>query len=97
MNKKYLLLHIPPPPYQTGQHYSPKELVIRIVAGAWCCGCFFFVQIYCCTLVSHLTSSNPKFLVNSFFEISNTPGVSLAIDRDYALDKIMQVIYTFTR
>ena len=82
-----------PSTYPIGQHYFPKDLVIRIAAGAWGCTCFFLVQIYCCTLISHLTSPNQKLIVNSFFDIADTPGVSLTIDRDYALDKIMQVFY----
>ena len=44
----------------TGQHYFPKRLTIRLAVGAWCCACFFLVQIYCCTLTSHLMSPNQK-------------------------------------
>ena len=35
---------------------------------------------------------NQKPLVNSFFEIADTPGVTLTLDRDYALDQMLQVI-----
>lgn len=75
----------------SGQHYFPKRLAIRVAAGAWCCGAFFLVQIYCSTLTSHLTSPHQKPIVNSFFEIADTAGVSLTIDRGYAMDKMMQV------
>ena len=74
-----------------GQHYFPNRLGVRVVAGAWCCTCFFLVQIYCCTLTSHLTSPNQKSLVNSFFEVADTPGVTLTLDRGYAVDIILQV------
>ena len=80
------------PLYQAGQHNSQKGFFIRIAVGAWCCTRFFLVQIYCCILISHLTTSpNQKPLVNSFFGIADTPGVILAIDRDFDLDKMIQV------
>ena len=28
-----------------GQHYFPNRLAVRVAAGAWACGAFFFVQI----------------------------------------------------
>ena len=74
-----------------GQRYFPKRLAIRIVAGAWCCVSFFLVQIYCSTLTSHLTSPNQKPLVNSFFEIADTPGLILTIDKGLAVDQAFQV------
>ena len=78
----------------TGQHYYfCKRLAIRIAAGAWFCGAFFIVQIYCSTLTSHLTSPNQKLLVNSFFEMAENHDVSLAVDRGYAIDKILQVVW----
>ena len=67
-------------------------MAIRIATGAWCCGAFFIVQIYCSTLTSHLTSPNQKLLVNSFFEIADNHDVSIAIDSGYAIDKMLQVI-----
>ena len=75
-----------------GQHYFPKRLATRLAAGAWCCGSFFLVQIYCSTLTSHLTSPNQRPIVNSFFEIADNPGVSLTIDRGFALDIMLQVM-----
>ena len=71
-----------------GQNYFFKRLATRIVAGTWCCGCFFLVQIYCCTLMSHLTAPNQKPLVNSFFEIADNSGVTLTVDRGYGVDKV---------
>ena len=76
--------------FTTGQHNSPKRLAIRIVVGAWCCTCFFLVQIYCCNLTSHLTSPNQKPLINSFFEIADTPGINLAIEKGYAIDTLLK-------
>ena len=35
-------------------------------------------------------SPNQKPLVNSFFEIADTPGVSLAIEKGYAIDNILK-------
>ena len=75
-----------------GQHYFPNHLTIRLAAGAWACGAFFLVQIYCCTLTSHLTALNQEPLINSFFEIDKKPGVTLVLDRGYAIDTIFQVI-----
>ncbi len=75
----------------SGQNYFGNLLAARISAGAWCCGCFFLVQIYCTTLTSYLTSPNQKPIVNSFFEIADKPDVSLAVDREKALDRILQV------
>ena len=78
----------------SGQHFFCKRLAGRIAAGAWCCGCFFLVQIYCSTLTSHLTSPNQKLLVNSFFEIADKP-VRLSVNRPSGLDKLLQVMATF--
>ena len=77
---------------KSGQNFFPKRFDVRIAAGAWCCGCFFLVQIYCSTLTSHLTSPNEKFLVNSFFEIADTLDISLTVDKGRGLDIVMQVL-----
>ena len=76
-----------------GQHYFPDRLTVRVAAGAWACGAFFLVQIYCCTLTSHLMALNQKPLVNSFFEVADKPGVTLTLDRGYAVDVLLQVGY----
>ena len=75
-----------------GQHYFPNRLTVRVAAGAWACGAFFLVQIYCCTLTSHLMALNQKPLVNSFFEVADKPGVTLTLDRGYAVDILLQVL-----
>ena len=81
-----------------GQHHGfIKVLAIRIAAGAWCLGCFFIVQIYSSTLTSHLMAPNQKPIVNSFYEIADTPGVKLTADRGLALDVILQVIATLAK
>ena len=73
-----------------GQHYFPNRLTVRVAAGAWACGAFFLVQIYCCTLTSHLMALNQKPLVNySFFEVADKPGVTLTLDRGYAVDILL--------
>lgn len=74
-----------------GQILYSKRLAIRIVAGTWCCACFFLIQIYSSTLTSHLTMPNQKPIVNSFYEIANTPGVSLTVNRGFGIDNILQV------
>ena len=79
--------------YRLGQHFFSKRLSTRIAAGAWCCGCFFLVQIYCSTLTSHLTTPIQKPIVNSFFEIADTPGIILTLEREFAIDAILQVLY----
>ena len=76
-----------------GQHYFPNRLSVRVAAGAWACGAFFFVQIYCCTLTSHLRALNQKPLVKSFFEVAEKPGVILTLDRGYAVDMLLQVLW----
>ena len=73
---------------------SSKKLKILLVAGSWCCTCFFLVQIYCSTLTSYLTSPNQKTIVNSFFDIANTPGVHLAVEAYMALELLMLVSST---
>ena len=70
------------------------RLTARVAAGAWCCGCFFLVQIYCSTLTSHLTAPNQQPIVNSFFEIADNPAATLTIDKGYGLDLIIQVLRT---
>ena len=35
-------------------------------------------------------SPNQKNLVNSFFEIADTPGISLAAEKGYAIDNILK-------
>lgn len=77
-----------------GQRYgSISHLVIRFAAGAWCLGCFFIVQIYSTTLISHLMSPNQKPIVNSFHDIANTPGFSLTAVKDFGIDLLLQVTY----
>ena len=49
------------------------------------------LNYYLINLTSHLTSPNEKPLVNSFFDIADTPGVSLTIDKGFAVDKMIQV------
>ena len=66
------------------------RLTARVAAGAWCCGCFFLVQIYCSTLTSHLTAPNQQPIVNSFFEIAETPSIRLAVNT--ALYLMLQVM-----
>ena len=35
---------------------------------------------------------NQKPLVNSFFEVADKPGVTLTLDRGYAVDILLQVL-----
>ena len=74
-----------------GQPIHSDRLTIRLVAGVWCCFCFFLVQAYCTTLIAHLMSPNHKMIVNSVYDIASTPGVSLTIDRGLAMDVLLQV------
>ena len=69
-----------------GVYWPWRQLATRVAAGAWCCACFFLVQIYCSTLISNLTSPNAKTIIDSFFDIPKTPGVSLVLDRGMGLD-----------
>ncbi len=75
----------------TGQTCYTNHLAIRVAAGAWCLGCFFLIQIYSSTLTSHLTAPNQKPIVNSFYEIADTPGVRLTVDRGFAIDSILML------
>ena len=75
----------------SGQSYFDKHLTVRLAAGAWCCTCFFLVQIYSTTLISHLTSPNQKAIISSFFEIADTPDLSLTVDKGYGVDQAIKV------
>ena len=79
----------------SGQRYFPKRFVVRIAVGVWCCSCFFFVLIYCCNLTSHLMSPNQKPIINSFYEIADNSKLSLALDKGYGVEKILQVVLVF--
>ena len=85
LTKQYILTTF------TGIYLSSKRLKIRIVAGAWCCTCFFLVQIYCTSLTSHLTYPNQRTIINSFFDIADTPGVNLAVEYGIAFEVLLQV------
>lgn len=74
-----------------GQSCKSSSLTIRIVAGTWCVGCFFLVQIYSSTLTSHLMESNQKPIVNSVQELVNHPDVQLTADRGMAADILLVV------
>ncbi len=76
----------------TGHICYSERLAVRVAAGAWCLGCFFLVQIYCCTLTSHLTSPNQRPIVNSFYEIANTPGVRITVDKGFAMDNVLKQV-----
>ena len=75
----------------TGMSLSAKCLRIRILAGAWCCTCFFLVQAYSTSLTSYLTYPNQRTIVNSFFDIADTPGVSLAVEYGLGFEVLLQV------
>ena len=74
-----------------GQSCPSSRLRVRFAAGAWCCACFFLVQIYCCTLTSYLSRPNQKTIVNSVFDIPQTPGVGFTVNRGQGVDLILQV------
>ena len=42
--------------------------------------------------MAHLTSPYQKLLVNSFFDIADTPGVSLAVEKGFAIDTLLKVL-----
>jgi len=69
-------------------------IVIRVLVGSWCLSCFFFVQIYCCNLTSHLTMPHTKPLINSIDDIANLPGLKVTLDRDFGtgLEYLLYVI-----
>ena len=79
-----------------GQHLGSNRVNVRLASGAWCVGCFFLVQIYCSTLTSHLMAQNQLPIINSFFEIADTPGVHLTFDRGMGLDAILQQVGVVT-
>nr|CAG4649460.1 EOG090X08PQ [Scapholeberis mucronata]SVE93708.1 EOG090X08PQ [Scapholeberis mucronata] len=75
-----------------GQHFYSNRLIVRFASGAWCVGCFFIVQFYSTTLISHLMSPYQKLIANSMHKIANTPGVSLMSDKGFALDLLLKSI-----
>ena len=68
-----------------------RWMVIRVLAGAWCLGCFFLIQIYCCTLTSHLTMPYRKVLINSVYDIPNVTGQQITVDRGLAPELLIKV------
>ena len=68
-----------------------RWMVIRVLAGAWCLGCFFLIQIYCCTLTSHLTMPYRKVLINSVYDIPNVTGLQITVDRGLAPELLIKV------
>lgn len=74
-----------------GQGFYSNRLAFRIVAGAWCVGCFFLIQIFCSTLTSHLTSPNQMPIVSSLEELAKTSDVDFTIDKERGLDVLLPV------
>lgn len=74
-----------------GQSFYSNRLIYRIVAGAWCVGCFFLIQIFCSTLTSHLTSPNQMPIVSSLVELAKTPDVDFTVDKGLGMDLLLSV------
>ena len=81
--------------HKGGASVSARWIVIRILAGAWCLACFFLIQLYCSTLTSHLTSPLRKPLIDSVYDIPNTPGLQIVVDRGFAADTLLSVGYHY--
>lgn len=75
-----------------GHPFGSSRLFIRFLAGAWCAGCFFLIQIYCSTLKSHLMSPNEKLIANSVDDIAHFPNVDVTVDQGLGL-RIMILVY----
>ena len=78
-----------------GASLDARWIVIRILTGVWCLACFFLVQIYCCTLTSHLTLPHSKPIVNSVYDIPNVPGFEITVDRNLGADMLISVLVLF--
>ena len=74
-----------------GQHLPSKRLMVRLVAGAWCVGCFFLVQIYSSTLTSYLMASNEKPIADSIIDLADNPKVSVFVEKGLALEVVFKV------
>ena len=85
MNFKNYLLHF----LSGGASLDARWIVIRILTGVWCLACFFLVQIYCCTLTSHLTLPHSKPIVNSVYDIPNVRGLEITVDRNLGAEKLI--------
>jgi hypothetical protein len=49
------------------------------------------VNIYCSTLISFIASPNNQPLINSIYDIPNTPGVNVVLEEGKAADQIFLV------
>jgi hypothetical protein len=74
-----------------GASIHSRWIVTRILGGTWCLSCFFLVQIYCCTLTSHLTMPHSKPIINSVNDIQNVSGLQITVDRNLGAEKLISV------
>lgn len=77
--------------FSIGQRFYSQNLLVRIVAGAWCIGCFFLIQIYSSNLISHLTSPHQKPIATSIWELAQSPYISVSVDYLYGLKLLFLV------
>lgn len=63
-----------------------RALNIRLMAGAWCLSAAVLVPAYSSILISHITLSLKKPLINSVYDIINVPGLKIATDRGKGID-----------
>ena len=66
----------------------PSKLCVRLVAAAWCVGAFFIVNSYSTTLISHITASIEKPLINSVYDLPKKPEILVAVEEGRGPDGV---------
>lgn len=63
----------------------------RLVAGAWCLGVAVIVNIYNCTLISHLFAQKYYPLTRSIYDLADQKNTQLVVRRAFGVDALISV------
>ena len=70
-----------------------QNVVIQLLAGAWCLSCFVLVTAYSSVLISFLTAPENTYvpIVNSINDLPSKPEVRVTVDRSKYTDIVFTV------
>ena len=69
-----------------------RQLVIRLLVGAWCLTCFVLITAYSSVLISFLTAPDTyKPIINSINELPKKPFIRVTVDKGFFPDYLFQV------
>ena len=74
-----------------GGYCRVKKIRFRLVVGSWCLATFLFINIYSCTLISHLFAPKYTPIIKSVHDLINNTNVHLLVRNGYGIDSLISV------